>query len=178
MGEGGRYGCSLGEFAGHDSLEVAFVFTVGDGFALVVLGFAFGNGEEDFGAAVFEVELQRNKGDAFLINLAGELVDFAGMGEENAVTLWAMVEVPCGWIGGDFDLMEGQAWGFEVNGDEAFFDGGAAIADGFDFGAFEFDTDFEGVLDEVVMACPAVFVGGGVVLGFLFIFGHRWGALG
>ena len=156
-------------------MHVALVFAVGDCVAFVVLGFASRDAEEDFGVCSGEVEFERDEGDAFDIDGAGEFFDLSFFGEEDAVAFGAVVECASGLVRGDVDLVEGQAGGLEIDGDEALFEGAVAVADAFDFRSFQNDPYLHRVFDEVIMAGTTVVVHRGVGLGFLVLLGHCCG---
>lgn len=160
---------------GHGALHVALVFTISNRVAFVVLRFALRDPELDFGVRSGEVELEGDEGDAFDIDGSREFFDLSFFGEQDAVAFGSVVECAGGLVWGDVDLVEGESWGIEIDGDEALFERAAAVADAFDFGSFQNDPDLDRVLDEVVVAGTAVVVHRGVGLGFLFLLGHCCG---
>jgi len=85
-----------------------------------------------------------------------------------------VVEGTGGLVGWDVGLVEGEPGGFEVDADEALFEGAVAFADAFDFGTLQDNADLHRVFYEVVMTGPAVVEGGRVGFGFLFVLGHCW----
>lgn len=116
----------------HRALHVALVFSISDGVAFVVLGFAFADAEGDFGVCAGEIELEGDEGDAFDIDGSCEAFYFSFFGQEHAIAFGSVVESAGGLVWGDIGLVEGQAGWVEVYGDEALFERAVALADTFD----------------------------------------------
>lgn len=131
------------------------MFLFADGVALVVLLFAFGDAEFDFGATVFEVNGEGDEGDAALFAFDFQLVNLAAVGEELTITARLVVVDDGGFgIGIDVTIVEDELTAGD--GGVGFLELGFAVAEGFDFGAEEGDAALELVGDEIIVEGPAV----------------------
>jgi hypothetical protein len=101
--------------------------------AFVVVLFATGDGEFDFGAAFFEVHFEGDEGVAAFGGFAGELGDLAAVHEEFAGAFGFVVEAVAHRVFGDVAVHEPNFAARDLG--VGFFEAGDAVAQAFHFGA-------------------------------------------
>src|SRR6266508_1167367 len=123
-------------------------------FALVVELFAAREPQLDFGAAVLEIELERNQREAALLGLARESFDLPRVKQELAHACRLVVELVGARVGTDMGIDQENfaATDLGVAIDEV----GLAVAQRLHFTAEENEAGFVGLVDEVIMARLAV----------------------
>jgi hypothetical protein len=139
------------------------------GRAFIVLLLAFGEADVEFGAAAGPVHFQRHDGVTGAFDFADQDIELASLQQQFARADGVWPDVRRGFF--HRDEMGAEQEGFAVFDDDVgFADLGAAIAQAFNFPAFERHAGFVGVFDEIVEASPAVLrdLAGGVVF---FVFG-------
>src|SRR5689334_22524063 len=92
--------------AGGHASELAVLFFLADGVALVVLLFAAGDADLDLDAAVLEVEGEGDEGEAPGLEGLFELADLALVGEEAARAEGFVIELGGGGVGIDVAAVE------------------------------------------------------------------------
>lgn len=123
--------------------------------ALVVFLFAPGQGQLDFGLAIFEIHPQRDEIVAHLVDLAIELFDLGLVQQQFALTTGLVIIVVGKGIGADVDVEHPD---FIVdNASVAVFEVAAPISEGFDLGSPQHHAGLELILDVIVVPGFAVF---------------------
>jgi hypothetical protein len=155
----------------HGAGDFAVRLALGDGLALVVVGLALRDADQDLGVAVLEVQLEGDEGHA--LELAGllELADLPAMGEEAACTRpRECCSAPAGPYVLDGGLVHDQLRRLTLDAAEPLPDGDVALPHALDLAAVEGDAALEGVEDVVVEPRLAVLDRAVVVEDVSFLF--------
>src|SRR5262245_46426193 len=85
----------LAFFASHGALAITLHVALLDLLPLIVQFAASAHAQKKFGAALFEVQLERHQRQALLVRLAGELTNFATVQQQFSRATWLMIEPVC-----------------------------------------------------------------------------------
>ena len=137
------------------SLDFAAGFAGLDGFAAVVEFLALGKPELYLGmTALGEVDAERHEGEALLLRLAHQLVDFFLVQEQFSGSGWIMIHDVAMAVGTDMTIVEKD---FAVAGcGVAVLQIRPPVAQRFYFGALQHDSGFELFFDKIVVERFAV----------------------
>ena len=124
-----------------------------DRLAFVVLLFAAGEAEFEFGAAVFPINGEGDEGGAFVFGFVFDADEFAFVDEEFLFPQGFVADVGF-FVGVDVALVQDEF--AALNSRVAFGELGFAVAEAFDFAAEEDHAAFDLVGDEILMERAAV----------------------
>ena len=133
------------------SFQLSFFIPPADGFALVVLALAPGQGQGHLGLALLEVDFKRDQRQAFFIDLADQALDFIFMQQQLAGALRVVVAVGGKRVGADMHLMD-EDFPLVVDLGVSIFQVDPAEPQRFDFGAAQGQAGFIFVLDKIIEA--------------------------
>ena len=138
------------------SFVVPRFVSFGDGGAFVVGFFAFGDGDLDLGAPVFEVDACRHNCHTFDADVVPQFADLFFVQEQASFAFWFMVKVsPCLFIGRDVRF-DKPGFFFIWNIHIRFLDADLPGADGFDLRSLQDEASLEFFHEEVFEAGFAI----------------------
>src|SRR5208282_1768312 len=147
-------GATLAVACFQGALDFALRGLARDRIAFVVRVLALGESQFNLGAAVFEIEFQRDDRIALLAHAAPQAIDLAAMHQEFSRAGFLVAELSRGSVGADVNALEERF---------AVFDAGVAVSEicamrtqRLDLGAGECEAGLEGLLDEEVVPRLAV----------------------
>ncbi len=152
----GATSSSFAESLGHGAIDIASGLALGQIVSLVGSALAPGYPDQELGATVEEVHLEREDRHAFFASLVGELPDLPAVGEQGSNPNWVVLARAGGGILSDVNAMQRQGGRVVDRSDISLGQADLAVADGADFGADELDATFQRVVDEILVPGPPV----------------------